>query len=73
MPTGDITLTLLDDSWDSPTEDFSVLEESTQTWTHPDLGRIRERIKPAISPWMNSGWWYTGYQPLPGQKLDSRE
>ncbi len=29
MPTGDTTLTLLDDSWDSPTEDFSALEEST--------------------------------------------
>ncbi len=43
------------------------------TWTHPDLGRIRERIKSAISPWTNNGWLYTGYQPLPGQKLDSRE
>ncbi len=29
MPTGDTTLTFLDDSWDSPTEDFSALEEST--------------------------------------------
>ncbi len=28
MPTGDTTLTLLDDSWDSPTKDFSALEES---------------------------------------------
>ncbi len=29
IPTGDTTLTLLDDGWDSPTEDFSALEEST--------------------------------------------
>ena len=29
MPTCDTTLTLLDESWDSPTEDFSALEEST--------------------------------------------
>ncbi len=33
MNTGDTTLTLLDDSWDSPTEDFSALEESTDTDT----------------------------------------
>ncbi len=33
MPTGDTTLTLLDDSWDSPTEDFSALEESTDADT----------------------------------------
>ncbi len=33
MPTGNTTLTLLDDSWDSPTEDFSALEDSTD----PDL------------------------------------
>ncbi len=29
MPTVDTTLTILDDSWDSPIEDFSALEEST--------------------------------------------
>ncbi len=29
MPTCDTTLTLLDESWDNPTEDFSALEEST--------------------------------------------
>ncbi len=29
MPLSDTTLTLLDESWDSPTEDFSALEEST--------------------------------------------
>ncbi len=28
MPTGNTTITLLDDSWDSPTEDFSALEDS---------------------------------------------
>ncbi len=28
MPTGDTTLTILDESWDNPTEDFSALEES---------------------------------------------
>ncbi len=33
MPTGDTNLTLLDDSWDSPTEDFSALEESTDSDT----------------------------------------
>ncbi len=30
MPTGDTTLTLLDDSWDSPMEDFSALEDSAE-------------------------------------------
>ena len=33
MPMGDTTLTLLDDIWDSPTEDFSALEESTDADT----------------------------------------
>ncbi len=33
MPTGDTTLTLLDDGWDSPTEGFSALEESTDADT----------------------------------------
>ncbi len=33
MPTSDTTLTLLDESWDSPTEDFSALEESTDADT----------------------------------------
>ncbi len=33
MPTCDTTLTLLDKSWDSPTEDFSALEESTDADT----------------------------------------
>ncbi len=33
MPTGETSLTLLDDSWDSPTEDFSALEESTDADT----------------------------------------
>ncbi len=37
MPTCDTTLTLLDESWDSPTEDVSALEESTDA----DAPRLR--------------------------------
>ncbi len=72
MPTCDTTLTLLDESWDSP-QRISRPWKNPLMQTHPDLGRIQGRTRPAISPWTNSGWLHTEYPPLPGQKLGSRE